>query len=166
MEPFDIADLKGTEQTENKPLIDVAATLDDYYYKQKVYPLLYQDYPVAGEIRVKRNNVAEIGVPPVKALPVRTDYLNRIEQGQYGDLAKQRFPYYYNLPSVYKEDFIDLQHQVINTLMGKGGAAYDRFLKGAFPFISSEYYKIVMQYVLPGGLKGSSAVFDFYNFVQ
>jgi hypothetical protein len=166
MEPFDLADLKGTEQTDHQPLVDVSAVLDDYYYTQKIYPLLYQDYPVAGSIQVQRSNAAEIGVPPVKALPVRTDYLNQIEQGLYNGLAKQRFPYYYNLPAAYKEDFIDLQHQVINSLMGTGGSAYNRFLQGTFPFISSEYYKIKLQYILPGNIKGSSAFFDFYNFVQ
>ncbi|NDV70047.1 hypothetical protein D0T66_14175 [Dysgonomonas sp. 25] len=166
MEPFDIAELKGTEQTENKPLVDVEATLEDYYYRQKIYPLLYKDYPVAGQIKVKRENVDEIGLPPVKALPVRGDYLTRIEQGEYNGLTTRRFPYYYNLPSVYKEDFIDLQHQVINNLMGRGGESYNRFVIATFPFISSENYRIRLQYMMPGGIKGTNTTFDYYNFIK
>jgi hypothetical protein len=168
MEPFDPADLTGTEWTGGKSLIDVTATLEDTYYQQHIYPLIYQDYPVAGNIRVKREDAGVIGVPPVRALPLRTDYLNRIEQGEYDGIATKRFPYYYNLPAVYKEDFVDLQRQVINSMMGKGGAAYNRFLRGSFPFILPGYYKIKMQYVLPGNgnMTGSSVSFDYKNFIE
>jgi hypothetical protein len=165
MEPFDMAELRGTEQTENKPLVDVSATLDDSYYRQKIYPLIYQNYPVDGIIKVKRNT-EETGIPPAKALPVRSDYLTQIEQGLYDGLVKRRFPYYYNLPAVYREDFTDLQNQVVNRYLGKGGATYNHFLQGTFPFISSENYNIRMQYVMPGDVKGSEVAFEFYNFVK
>lgn len=166
MEPFDLADLVGTKHTDNKPLIDVEATLDDYFYKQKIYPLVYQDYPIFGKIHVKRDNVETIGVPPSKALPLRIEYMNRIEQGVFDILTERRFPYYYNLPAVYKEDFVDLQYQIINTQMRTGGATYEKFLKGSYPFISSEKYRMKMQYIMPGDLKGSSTIFEFYNFVD
>ena len=168
MEPFDLAELTGIQHTSEKPLVDVTATLDDYFYREKIYPLIYKDYPTNGEIYVTRENVEEIGIPPVKALPIRTQYLNRIEQNDYNGFVKQYFPYQYNLPAVYKEDFIDLQHQVINRYYnnGQGGEAYKRFLSGRYPFISSEYYKMKMQYVMPGDIKGTSAIFDFYNFVK
>jgi hypothetical protein len=70
------------------------------------------------------------------------------------------------LPAAYKADFIDLQSQVINSLMGAGGAIYNRFLQGAFPFISPGDYRIKLQYVLPGNIKGTSETFNFNNFVQ
>ncbi|KAA6338452.1 hypothetical protein EZS27_013541 [termite gut metagenome] len=166
MEPFDLADLIGTEWTENKPLVNVVATLEDDYYRQHIYPLIYQDYPVGGSIKVKRESAGTIGVPPVRALPLRTEYLNRIEQGEYSGIVTQRFPYYYNLPAVYEEDFFDLQHQVISSMMGKGGAAYNRFLRGTFPFILYDYYRIKMQYVMPNDVMGSNMTFDFYNFIK
>lgn len=168
MEPFDIAELTGTQHTNDKALVDVAATLDDYFYKEKIHPLIYKDYPVNGEIYVTRKDAEQIGVPPIKALPIRTQYLNRLEENDYTGFVKQYFPYQYNLPAAYKEDFIDLQHQVINRYYnnGQGGDAYKRFLNGHYPFISSEYYKIKMQYVMPGDVMGTSAIFDFYNFVK
>lgn len=168
MEPFDMADLSGTEQTEQKPLVDVAATLEDEYYLSHIYPLIYKDYPVDGLFRVKRADVELTGVPPAKALPLRTDYLNRIELGIFDGVTTGRFPYYYNLPAVYKEDFIDLQNQTVGALVvtGKSSAAANRFLTGSFPFILPGTYRIVMQYILPGGVKGSSATFDYTNFIQ
>lgn len=168
MEPFDMADLSGTEQTEQKPLVDVTATLEDEYYLSRIYPLIYKDYPVDGLFRVKRTDVELIGVPPAKALPIRTDYLNRIEQGIFDGVSTGRFPYYYNLPAVYKEDFIDLQNQTVGAFVvtGKSSVASNRFLTGSFPFILPGTYRIVMQYILPGGVKGSSATFDYTNFIQ
>ncbi|NDV79476.1 hypothetical protein [Dysgonomonas sp. 511] len=166
MEPFDLAELTGTEQSDSKPLVDVSATLDDQYYTQKIYPLMYQNYPVDNIISVKRANAEEIGVPPVKALPIRSQYLTQIENNEYRGYVTQYFPYYYNLPAVYKEDFIDLQHQVINTMLGKGGATFNHYVKATFPFITPETYKIKLQYMMPGGIKGTSATFDYYNFVK
>lgn len=168
MEPFDIADLSGTEQTGQKPLVDVTATLDDEYYLNRIYPLLYKDYPVENKFRVRRTDVEWTGVPPAKALPVRIDYLNRVEQGIFDGITTGRFPYYYNLPAVYKADFTDLQSQVVGAfaVTGKSSAASNRFLTGSFPFILPGTYRIVLQYILPGGIKGSSATFDYMNFIQ
>ncbi len=169
MEPFDKAELTGVQYTNNKPLVDVEAALTDYFFKQKINPLLYEDYPVDGRVRVKRGNVDEIGLPPTRALPIKSDYLSSIKNEQYTGLVTRNFPYYYNLPYVYKQDFIDIQSQVINGYIKSDGTswtAYEKFSKARFPFISSEKYRIYMQYILPDGTKGSRASFDFYNFVK
>jgi hypothetical protein len=167
MEPFDLAELTGLAQSENKPLISAQATLEDSYYKNKVYPLIYQDYPVQGTIHLKTRNADAYGAPPVKALPVMSTYLNQIEAGNFTGLVTKRFPYYYNLPAIYKSDFIDLQSQVINTYLNTpANPAYIRFVNGYFPFILPGYYKIKLQYVLPGGASGSSSTFDYYNFIN
>lgn len=167
MEPFDLAELTGTMQTESKPMVVPAATLDEYYYKEKIRPLIYQDYPVMGEIKIKNRDENELGVPPVKALPLMTKYLNQLEAGQYNGLVTKRFPYYYNLPKVYKDDFVDLQHQVVNLYMGTtNNAAYNRFVSGRFPFISAGAYRIRLDYVMPGGVKGTSSTFEYKNFIE
>jgi hypothetical protein len=167
MEPFDIADLAGTIQSESKPLIDASATLGEYYYKEKVYPLVYQDYPVSGEIRLENREEAEYGVPPVKALPVMTTYLNQLESNVYTGFVTKRFPYYYNLPRIFKNDYMDLQDQVINTYIGNtSNKAYMRFISTRFPHISSGNYKIKLQYVMPGGIKGTSSEFEYTNFID
>jgi hypothetical protein len=167
MEPFDLAELTGTMLSDSKPLISAQATLEDPYYKEKIYPLIYQDYPVQGMIRIKNRKTDEYGVPPAKALPLMTTYLNRIESGEFSGLVTKNFPYYYNLPEVYKTDFIDLQSQVVNSYLGNSSnPAYKRFAAGYFPFILPGYYKIKLQYVLPGGTQGTSSTFDYYNFIN
>ena len=166
MEPFDIADLAGTDRTENKPLIDVTAALEDYYYKEKVYPLLYSDYPVAGRFAVKRNDVEETGVPPARAIPVTATYLSKAENNDFTGIARYQFPYTYDLPRYYKTDFVDLQSQVINGLMSQGGDTYRKFAAATFPFISAGQYKINLQYVMPGDRKGTKASFEYRNFIE
>jgi hypothetical protein len=165
MEPFDLAELTGTSQTDNKPLVSVLAELDDRYYKEKIYPLIYSDYPVQGTFRIKARSEEEYGVPPVKALPVMGTYLSQIENNLFTGLVQQRFPYYYNLPQIYKTDFSDLRMQIVNAYLGTNNPAYVKFLTGTFPFISPGYYKIRLQYVMPGGVKGTSAGFEYYNFL-
>lgn len=52
-EPFDAVDLVGTAYSGNKPLVKPWATLDDAFYKQWIYPLVYKNYPLAGSIRIR-----------------------------------------------------------------------------------------------------------------
>jgi hypothetical protein len=167
MEPFDLTDLKGTTQSENKPLIDVSATLEDSYYKNKIYPLIYQEYPIDGSIRVKNRDENIFGIPPVKDLPLMTSYLSQMEANQTNGFVTKHFPFYYNLPQAYKSDFTDLQNQVVNSnLQNTSKPSFQKFLKNGFPFISSGNYKIKMQYVMPGGEKGTTATFEYENFIK
>ncbi|MDR2292027.1 MAG: hypothetical protein LBE11_00955, partial [Prevotellaceae bacterium] len=167
MEPFDLSELIGSAQTENKPLVNLEAALDESYYTTKIRPLLYNDYPVQGIISVTNRDADIFGVPPAKALPVMTTYLNQIENGNFNGLATKRFPYYYNLPQIYKFDFIDLQSQVINTYLGNtSNPAYQRFIQATYPFITSGDYRITLKYVMPGGITGTSSTFSYKNFIQ
>lgn len=167
MEPFDVADLTGTAQSENIPLINVSATLEDSYYKNQIYSLLYQDYPVDGNIRIKNRDANILGVPPTKALPIMSSYLSRIESGLTDELVIKRFPYYYNLPQAYKGDFLDLQNQVINSyLKNTSNSSFRKFLNAGFPFILPGNYGIRLQYVMPGNVKGTSAIFEYKNFIE
>ncbi len=166
MEAFDLSELVGTNRTENKPLIDARASLTDYYYREKIYPLLYKDYPVDARFTVSRNDVEEIGVPPVKALPVISTYLNKVENSDFTGITGYLFPYTYDLPRYYKADFMDLQSQVINSWLSQGGEAYQKFAKATFPFISAEQYRIDLQYVMPGDVKGTKANFEYRNFIK
>jgi hypothetical protein len=167
MEAFDLAELTGSAQTENKPLIALEAALDEYFYTSKIYPLLYEDYPVQGELRVTNRDESVFGTPPAKALPLMTTYLNQIENDNFTGLATKRFPYYYNLPQIYKFDFINLQNQVINRyLSNPNNSAYQRFIHATYPFISAGNYKINLRYTMPGGINGTSSTFEYKNFIQ
>ncbi|MDR1554051.1 MAG: hypothetical protein LBS69_11415 [Prevotellaceae bacterium] len=167
MEPFDLTELIGSTQSEDKPLITLEAALDESFYTAKIRPLLYEDYPVQGLIRLTNRDVNIFGVPPAKALPIMTTYLNQIENGNFNGLVTKRFPYYYNLPQIYKFDFINLQGQVINAYFGNtSNPAYQRFVSATYPFITPGNYMINLKYNLPGGISGTSSTFSYYNFIQ
>lgn len=168
MEPFDPAELTGVAQTEGKPLIDASAKLDDSYYSDKIYPLIYKDYPANGTIRLKNRNESDYGgIPPTKALPLIGEYRSAVEAGLYGGIATRKFPYYYNQPQVYKSDFTDLQYQVVNdNLQNTGNETYRRFLENSFPLFPAGAYRIRLQYILPGGVKGTTCEFEYKNFIQ
>ncbi|MDR2065464.1 MAG: hypothetical protein LBP85_07145 [Prevotellaceae bacterium] len=167
MEPFDLAELTGSDQTESKPLVTLEAALDESYYTTKIRPLLYDDYPVQGVLRIANRNTDILGVPPAKALPIMTTYLNQIENGNFTGFVTKRFPYHYNLPQIYKFDFIDLQNQVINAYIGNtSNPAYQRFIQATYPFITPEDYRINLKYVMPGGIQGTSSAFSYKNFIK
>ena len=107
-EGFDLTEIKGNKYTENKPLIEVEATLEDNYYVNEVYPLIYKDYPIENRFRVSRN-IYELGIPPKKAMDQLTWYETYLELELDSPLIKDRIPYTYNLPLYYKNDFIDIQ---------------------------------------------------------
>ena len=74
-EPFGINDIKGTIYTNNQPLIKFEALLNDDYYKNDIYPLVYENYPLDGNIRVSRNSEI-LGLPPVRSLQLSTSYIS------------------------------------------------------------------------------------------
>jgi hypothetical protein len=167
MEPFDLAELVGVEHTENQPLVSLEATLDDNFYKQKIYPLVYEDYPVQGVLRLTHRTQEPLGIPPAKALPLSSEYLTAIENNLLNGIAKTKFPYFYNLPQEYKRDMRDLQNQVVNKYQNDpSNPAYKRFVQASFPFINPEQYRVKLQYTMPGGIKGTSAIFEYKNFIE
>jgi hypothetical protein len=164
-EPFDVVELVGTAYSADKPLINVIATLEDDYYKNYIDPLIYIDYPPSNfKITTRDVNVYEI--PPIKAIPVNTAYLTQIENGNNNDLANTHFPYIYNLPLIYKDDYIDLREQIINKYPDNPPTELLRFYQGSFPFIIYGYYEIVVQYILPGETQGTKCPFEYYNFIK
>jgi hypothetical protein len=164
-ESFEIAELSGTEFTGFKPLVTAKALLTDDYFKEDIYPFNYKTYPVAG-LLLARDTTA-LGFPPVKSIPVSTAYLTEVENNNFNGLARQRFPYIYNLPQIYKEDFVDLQHKIVNRFLGTAQQSqYNYMINGYYKFIRSGYYKVRLQYVLPDGTVGTNADFDFYNFIK
>ncbi|MBT1705119.1 hypothetical protein [Chryseosolibacter indicus] len=164
-EPFDVTELVGTEFSGFKPTVNATAVLDDEYYKQDISPILYQNYPVAG-IKLERD-VNILGLPPIKAIPISTSYLTEVELNNFNGYARKWIPYIYNLPQIYKEDFIDLQHKIVNRFFDTPSQAqYNYIINGYYKFVRSGYYKVKFQYVMPDGTKGTEAYFDYYNFIK
>ena len=77
--------------------------LDDSYYKKKIYPLLYKNYPLDGNIRVNREEEV-LGVPPIRSFYVGNEYLANLPNNPNSSWVKNRIPFVYHLPFQYKVD--------------------------------------------------------------
>jgi hypothetical protein len=164
-EPFEIAELIGTAFSGNKPLVKAEAVLSDVYYQEDIYPMNYQNYVSAG-IKLLRPE-EELGIPPVKAIPLSTQYLTEVESNNFSGYASHRFPFIYNLPQIYKADFTELQNKIVNQYSGTPEAArYSYIINGYYHFIRSGNYPVRFSYQLPNGKAGSNAVFEYYNFIK
>jgi hypothetical protein len=163
-EGFDLAELSGTSYTSDKPLLQPIALLDNNYYQQDIYPLNYQKYPVNGDITLLRDTT-NVGLVPVKALPILLSYLSNVEQGNFDtQFVNQRMPYIYDLPNFYKTDFRDLQNQVVNRFLGTPSQSqYEWLINGRFPFMHEGSYKVEYRFILPDGKAGSTAIVNYNN---
>lgn len=164
-EAFDLNDLQGSKYTDNKPLVQPEAILDNAYFLDDIYPIAYKTYPIAGNIQFTRDTTL-FGFIPKRALPVLPGYLSAIESANMTDgLVKTTLPYEYDLPRIYKEDFSDLQNQVVNRYLhySQPPAEYLYLVDGHFPFLRKGTYKVNYQYVIPGGTKGSAYTVTYTN---
>jgi hypothetical protein len=159
-EPFDPIEFSGNTYTGNKPMVEAIATLTDSFYMYKIYPLIYGGN--FGNFTFTNRNTAIFGVPPAKAVTIMVNYLTEIEQEKYDNIVTKYFPYKYELPRIYKQDFISVRTQIANSSVSTYNK-YSYFMAESFPQIWQGYYHINIKYTLPDGTKGSSATFEYYN---
>lgn len=164
-EPLDLNELAGTDYTDNVPLVQPLAVTDDDFFQSFIYPLNYKNYPVAGNIAISKRDTAELGFVPVRSLPVSLAYQSLVSQGNFTDpVVTGYLPYLYDLPRIYKQDFLDLQSQVVSRFLGTPQQKnYEWLINGSYPIMKQGYYKVKYQFVLPGGIKGSSHFVQYYN---
>ncbi|RKR08300.1 hypothetical protein C8C83_5538 [Flavobacterium sp. 90] len=163
-EPFDEIEIIGSAKTLNIPLINAEAILDDSYYKNEIFPLVYNGYPLEADLQFDRNT-AILGVPPTKGVETLAWYQDYIINNPTSYMLKEYLPYRYNLPYYYKTDFVNLRYKVVNkylnTLNQQMVNKYDYIINGRFPYIKQGQYNIKLNYTLPGGQLGSSSIFTF-----
>ncbi|WP_075340671.1 hypothetical protein [Tenacibaculum agarivorans] len=167
-ERLDELELEGGDYTGREPLVRVEAVLDDSYYKDRIFPLIYKNYPLEPEFTVSRNT-DELGLPPKKAVDILTWYVPYLKQNPTYSLLDRRIPFRYHLPYYYKKDFVDIQYKVVNKYLNEPEqyasqiSKYNYIINGVFPAIRSGKYKVKMQYVLPGDKTGSNYIFKYKN---
>ncbi|MDR1783888.1 MAG: hypothetical protein LBR13_06490 [Dysgonamonadaceae bacterium] len=141
-EEFEESELFETEHNAGKPLIQAKAVLEgNKYYESLIYPLIYKSYS-SSSVRLNREGDA-IGIPPVYGF------------GKW--LEKGKFPIRYEVPKYYLSDYGELRNKVVNA----GITNNPLYNSAYFPDILSGKYPVTMQYVLPGGDKGSSVEFEY-----
>ncbi len=162
-EGFDLLELKGSQYSENKPLVIANSTMEDAYFNQDIAPMLYNNYPIAGKYNFSRDTNI-LGVAPSKAISVRTNYVASITNNTNIEWRLKSFPYKYMLPKTYRDDYEDLMVRISNDY--HDGALSDgdnalQFLDHRFGFMREGNYRTRLSYVLPGGIRKSYALFDF-----
>lgn len=165
---FDLPELTGTSYTGGYPLVQPAALVtNEFYFDNDIQPLVYANLSY-GDVNINQRDTSEWGIIPLKALPVSLSYLAMIEQQNYTDPQVTGWlPYIYDLPAAYKADFLDLQSQVVNRYLGTPQQKkYEKLIKGYYPFIKEGYYNVNYQFVLPGGVNGSSHVIPYHNEIK
>jgi hypothetical protein len=168
-EPFDKAELYGTDFTLNKPLLSFAADLsDNRYYVDEAKPIIYDGYPLDGDIRIRNRDESTLGVPPVKAVSlIQTPDNIELDQNdpQYQPTAAIQY-YFYDLLNYMYYDFQDIQQQVANRYLSQttANARMEKILWSQFPIMRKGNYKINVQYTLPNQSKeNSSKQVTLYN---
>jgi hypothetical protein len=164
-EPFDKAELYGNQYTKSKPMVTFQADIsDNKYYQQEVYPLIYEGYPLEGNITTTRN-VDPLGIPPVGAVSiVQTPDNLEIDQTNPFEIplgGAQQY-YFYDLPNYMALDFLDIQAKVAQRYLTykEKNPRIESILWGQFPVISKGPYKVNVQYHMPGrdGVRSSQQV--------
>ncbi len=164
-EGFEFVELQGNKFTDNKPLVVAEATLSDTYFTADINPVLYNEYPENGPIALHRD-ISIYGHVPKRALPLMGGYLESLESETRIGWRRTTFPYRYNLTAIYAQDFSDVLHQVLNGVTSTSsayGSQVSSILNSEFKMMRYGDYIIRLQYVLPGGKKGTQATFTYKN---
>ncbi len=162
---FDLIELSGSSYTENKPLVEVESDLKDSYFMYDIDPILYQKFPYGGRYSINRNPTI-LGFRPKKAVPILSSYLTSLENHVNLDWKATRFPYRYNLPQAYYNDYISIRDRVANDYVeGRIGSNAQELsiMNEDYKLMLFGKYNIKLQYKLPGGITGTSANYKFKN---
>jgi len=169
-EPFGINDVVGTRFTANTPFIATEALLTSNYYTKDIWPLVYTEYPLDGDIYLDRDE-NELGVPPTRSIQLSSTYAHHAANNPQNPFLSSHFPYRWHQAIVYYNDFKDLQYQISNRYLrdGPDQAKYEQYeylIWGRFPYIRIEEYDIKLNYLLPKQNTGNSAVISYKNILR
>jgi len=166
-ENFDIPEVLGTKYSGNQPMVYGEAILKDNYYKKKIYPLNYENYPLDGNITVNRDEEV-LGAPPIRGLDVPSWYSFYLREQPTSTHVTERYPVAYNLPFHYKNDFVHLQYSIVNRYLNgtPNEAMYEKFkylIEGIFPALPQDSYKTYLNYRTPGNVHTDRFEIKFNN---
>jgi hypothetical protein len=153
-EPYDKAELYGTNYTGFKPLISFEADLsNNRYYTEQAFPIIYDGYPLDGNMRIKNRDEATLGVPPVRAVSLiqSPDNLEmNLNDPQYQSVSASQY-YFYDLLNYMYYDFLDIQQQVANRYLSQTTIypRMEKILWSQFPMMLKGDYKVNIRYTLP-----------------
>ena len=164
-EYFDATEISGSKYTDDKPLIDLTALMDDTF-ANKFKGLIYNHYPI-DELTLNRaeNEDDFVGIPPAKAFPVFTSYLQYLGNDKGNGFLKQTFPFKYDLFSYYKSDWYDLISKAASKYVGSPANARPQLinilLESTYGIIPEAKYNVKAKYILPGNKQGTEKQINY-----
>jgi len=167
-EPFGVNDIQGTIYTNNKALLQLEGIQTDFYYTGRIYPLLYQNYPLDVDIEVDRE-IAILGLPPVRSLRLSNPYSVYTEHTPNSSYLRENFPFRWHLAYSYKQDFSELQYKIVNRYLGGDTVSqsvynqYGYIINGIFPYLEREFYNVKVEYILPNKASGNATTIQYKN---
>ena len=156
VEYFDQAEIIGSEFTARKPIIKMETELSgNNFYATKVFPLVYEGYPLNGNITITNRVPSDLGVPPTKACYVsQTPASLTIDNlNQNGSTATvSGCEYIFDLPRYMYYDFKEIQTKVAQQYVNYSNPP-NRMLTimlGRYPMIDAMRITYKINHVLPG----------------
>ena len=165
-EGFDLVELVGSKYTGEKPMVQIASDLQDRYFGEDINPMLYSKYPVTSTYSISKRDPEEFGYIPKKAVPILTHYITALENDTDKNWRRSRFPFRYNLPDIYYRDYLDIRDRVNNDYalgLVSSSSPLISILSNEYKFMLYGRYKVQVQYILPGNIKGSVAEYTYKN---
>ncbi|WP_312298281.1 hypothetical protein [Chryseobacterium sp.] len=164
-EYFDATEISGSKYTDNKPLINLTALMEDSF-AAKFKGLIYNNYPFDGlELNRAESDDDFTGIPPANAFPVFTSYLQYLGNDKGNAFLKQTFPFKYDLFSYYKADWYELISKTASKYVGVPATSrsplINALLESTFGTIPSIKYSVKARYVLPGNKQGSEKQINY-----
>ncbi len=163
-EAFDIQELVGTKYTDNKPLINIHALMEDDF-ANKFKGLFYNSYPIDG-LSLDRQ-ADKIGIPPTKALPVFSSYIMYLENNEPNNFLTNYFPYKYDLFRYYKSDWYELVSKAASKYMSTPAnnrpKGINELINSSYGIVPKGKYMIKVQYLIPGEKNGTMKQLYFEN---
>ncbi|MCX2680548.1 hypothetical protein OOZ15_11400 [Galbibacter sp. EGI 63066] len=167
-EIFEEAELKGVKYSGGQALVYGQATIGESYYRNKIKPLIYEEYPLDGNITVNRDEQV-LGLPPVRAFYLSNNYMANYLNNPNSYWVKNRIPFVYNLPYQFNEDFVYLRDRIVNRYVSGSTVnqamfdKYDYIINGTFPPLPLGKFEAKLIYRTPGGLYKKGYDIDYKN---
>jgi hypothetical protein len=144
VEAFDSIELFGSPFSNSKPLLSATSLLNDDYYMNRIYPIVYKLH-TDQSLNLQRDT-SIYGYPPSKAFCFDIDYI----------YDKNRLPYINTMIEVYKSDFHGIENYVFKKFL-QGDISVKNNFSYYFNFRFPEpnqglVMPIHFKYTLPGDL--------------
>jgi len=161
---FESAEVSGTSAAGN--LIRMEAITDgNRWYEDYVYPIVYDGYPLLGWMTVRRQNIHELGIPPVRDIYIENLKPNPDITLQENITNSPAIPFtneylVYNLGQSVASDFRDIQRHVVNYIADHQPEITPRLealVVEPMPHVRYGRYRINLHYIIPGIRKPSSS---------